>query len=380
MLRKLVLVGLTACPLFVQATEQAIALDESQWMFIGSVSTVDYLDQKALLLGAAAEGEPLGFGAVVLKNVGLENGVIEYDMAFPEAKTFAGINFRTQSEGNEESFYFRAHHSKEPDATQYMPMYNGVDSWQLYNGEQYSTPSEFVFDQWMPVKLVIAGEVADMYIRDLETPALTMPLERDPATGGIAFWGMSFGGDVKIANVRVTPMSEAPDLKGTLTPLEPAAAGTVMSWMVSDAFDGQTLAGKTMLSDEELAQRSYTKLAADITGMTNLAKVQAPAEGQDTVFAKTTIESDAEQIKALEFGFSDHVSVYLNGQLLFHGKDLRNSRDYRFLGTVGYYDTVYLPLKAGSNEVLFAISELVSDPTGWGVQARLTNLDGVTIK
>ena len=38
--------------------------------------------------------------------------------------------------------------------------------------------------------------------------------------------------------------------------------------------------------------------------------------------------------------------VYLNGVALYRGDDTYRSRDYRFLGSIGWHDTVYLPLQA----------------------------------
>jgi hypothetical protein len=52
---------------------------------------------------------------------------------------------------------------------------------------------------------------------------------------------------------------------------------------------------------------------------------------------------------------------------LYRGDDSYRSRDYRFLGSIGWFDTVYLPLHAGQNELVLAISESFG---GWGVQAR----------
>ena len=53
---------------------------------------------------------------------------------------------------------------------------------------------------------------------------------------------------------------------------------------------------------------------------------------------------------------------------VYRGDDTYRSRDYRFLGSIGWYDTLYLPLEQGDNELLIAVSE---DFGGWGVQARL---------
>lgn len=366
----------------VWATEsQIIPFDEAHWNFIGSAHVESYLGEKALFLGTIPPENPVGFGLASLKDMSFKTGIIEYQIAFDEHRAFTGLNFRMQSGGNQENFYLRTHHSGEPDATQYMPVYNDVPSWQLHHGAQYSVDKTFKFNEWMPVKMVVAETVADIYIQDLEKPALTIPLERDPMTGGLAFWclGLSGSGNVKIATVKVTPMTD-PEIKGVVAPMEDAMSGTITAWSVSSAFDAKRLADKTQLTAEDTQDLTYTALKSDATGMTNLAKVQGLAEAKDTVLAKVMIESAQDQVKALDFGFSDQVWVYLNGQLLFHGNDLMNSRDYRFLGTVGYYDTVYLPLKAGSNELSFAVSELVEDPTGWGLTARFSAPEGVSVK
>ena len=60
--------------------------------------------------------------------------------------------------------------------------------------------------------------------------------------------------------------------------------------------------------------------------------------------------------------------VFLDGRALFRGDDTYRSRDYRFLGRIGWWDTVYLPLEEGANDLVVAVSETFG---GWGVQARL---------
>ena len=91
-------------------------------------------------------------------------------------------------------------------------------------------------------------------------------------------------------------------------------------------------------------------------------------DGKNTVFARTELHADRVETRALELGFSDRAVAYLNRRALYRGDDSYRSRDYRFLGSIGYFDTVYLPLEEGENELLVAVSE---DFGGWAVQARL---------
>jgi len=70
------------------------------------------------------------------------------------------------------------------------------------------------------------------------------------------------------------------------------------------------------------------------------------------------------------------VRVFLNGRLLYSGNDTYTSRDYRFLGTMGLFDEVALPLEAGDNELWFAVSE---DFGGWAIVAEIAPTDGLEV-
>jgi len=367
----------------VFATSNAIAQNtdsvpfvEENWVFIGGTEVVDLDGQQALQLGVKQDGAPFGFGTAQLKRAPFTNGIIEYDILFGQTRTFAGISFRAQDAGNFENFYMRAHQSGNPDANQYMPNYNGIQSWQLYYGEQYSAPTNYSFDEWMSVKLVISGKLADIYIGDMSEPEFSVELKRDEQTGGIGLWAFDIGGPVWFANFKITPMDSV-EIVGTPVMEQPASEGTVMSWQVSSAFDGATLAGNDMLPKDMISGLSFQALDADVTGITNLAKLQGVAPGQDTVFAKVIINSQSDQTKQFQFGFSDAAKVYLNGQPLFKGSDGESSRDYRFLGTVGYFDTVFLPLKSGKNELVIAVSESVALTNGWAIQGRFDDMSGI---
>jgi len=360
------------------AGPQSVAFTEENWAFIGGAEVVEYQGQQAVKLGVKQDGAMFGFGMAVLKEDPFVNGIIEYDILFDETRTFGGLRFRAQDAGNFENFYLRAHQSGNPDATQYMTNYNGVASWQLYYGDSYSAPVKFSFDEWMRVRLVISGNLADIYITDMDKPAYTVELKREENAGGVALWGLNIGGPVWVSNFSVEPMDSV-EIKGTPVAETPASEGTILNWQISDRFDSGAIAGTGTLPEDLVAGLSYQTLEAEKTGMANLARLFGVEEGKDTVFAKLTINSESEQIKQFEFGFSDDVKMYLNGQPIFSGSDRFLSRDYRFLGTVGYYDTVYLSLKEGENELMIAITENVVDKTGWAVQGRFTDKTGITI-
>lgn len=93
------------------------------------------------------------------------------------------------------------------------------------------------------------------------------------------------------------------------------------------------------------------------------------------VYARTTVVSDRDQVKKLNIGYSDDVSVFLNDKILYRGRSAQRFRDPGFLGKVNpENDAVYLLLKKGRNKLMLAVSELTG---GWGFICRFDNMDGV---
>ena len=151
-------------------------------------------------------------------------------------------------------------------------------------------------------------------------------------------------------------------------PLAPPTGGVVTRWQVSDPFPEGLLAGATTLPAGLVAERSWTGLAAEPSGLVDLARVNGVRDDRNTVLARATLHAEQDEVCAVELGFSDRAVVYLNGRAHYRGDDTYRSRDYRFLGSIGWYDTLFLPLVAGDNDLVVAVSE---DFGGWGVQARL---------
>ena len=110
-----------------------------------------------------------------------------------------------------------------------------------------------------------------------------------------------------------------------------------------------------------------------VTFATDFSKRLDPQPGTKVLYAKTNIDSDRDQVKKLYLGYSDDVSVFLNGQFLFRGRSAQNFRDPGFLGIMNSEnDAIYLPLKKGTNELMLAVSELGG---GWGFIGRLVEME-----
>ena len=112
----------------------------------------------------------------------------------------------------------------------------------------------------------------------------------------------------------------------------------------------------------------------DVTFANDFSKRLQPQPGMQVVYARTSIECERDEVKKLSLGYSDDVSVFLNGRILYRGRSAQNFRDPGFLGIVSPDDdAVYLPLKKGHNELMLAVSELGG---GWGFIGRLTDPEG----
>lgn len=322
----------------------------------------EYLGQSALRIKG---------GSALLPLTDIQNGLVEFDIAIKPERGFAGLMFRWQDESNYENFYLRPHQSGNPDANQYQPVINGASAWQLYYGEGYAAPVEYRYNEWIHVRVIYAGSQAEVYI-DSDTPVLRiLNLKRTDPGGAIGVSAADFSA-VHFANFKYTALADAYAFSPVAKP--EFAAGTIESWNVSDPFDEQLLAGKTRLVREHTMGRSWTPLAAEATGITNLAKAAVGTETKNTVFARHVINAARPQTQRLTFGYSDRARVYLNGVLLYRGDNGHLTRDYRFLGTIGLFDSIALPLQGGDNELWIAISE---DIGGWGIMGRIDDYEDI---
>jgi hypothetical protein len=361
-----VTVGLLATASTVQADRYPF--DSELWNVEADESSVVTLyGQTALMLKG---------GSAQLKDLQLTDGLVEFDIAVSPERSFTGLIFRAQDNLNFEHFYIRPHQSGNPDANQYTPVFNGVSGWQLYHGEGYSAPADYRYDGWMHVKVAFSGTRAEAYI-DSDVPTVVIDdLKRGSVVGGIGVSAANFA-PAYFSNFVAAPLPDEYVFADAGNSTRETPDEVVSSWQVSDAFSSASISDILRLDGRHQDKRQWTSLPAEPGGITNLARVQGLEEGRDTVFARLRITSKERQSKGLRFGYSDAVAVFVNDELMYEGSNRYQSRDYRYLGTIGLFDKIYLPLEEGDNEVWFAVSEAFG---GWGIQAQFDDLDGIAVK
>lgn len=310
-------------------------------------------------------------GSAVLEDVAFFDGVIDFEMAFGPTRGFGGVAWRLQDRNNYEHFYLRPHQSGQPDALQYQPVIHGASAWQLYHGEGYGAAVDFPIDEWIPVRVVVSGDVAAFYVAS-KAPVVVSRLKREPQAGGLALIVGNLAA-MHLSNFRYS--LETPEALAQPKDPPPSPSGTVTQWSVSDAFAGATLDGRFALAASDRDGLRWHVLDAEQLGITNLARLQSHTEdGKDTAFARVVVTSSGARDTTVRFGYSDRVRVYLNGRLLYDGDNSYRSRDFRYLGTIGLFDSVPLALRDGENELLFAVSEAFG---GWGIQALFPDTSGI---
>lgn len=314
-------------------------------------------------------------GGIAQLKDNFENGIIEFDISFEKDRIFPGLMFRIEDDKNFEFLYFRPHQSGNPDAIQYCPILFNNDTWQLYGGDGFCAQTDFAFNTWIHVKIIISGKMGELYLDRKPEPILFMNrLIRDPLMGGLALDNRS-PSLVRFANFSYTKQGD-PELKSTPKKLPAVEAGLVSTWQVSSSFGEETLDKKFTLREADCDELKWQVIEAEELGFINIGEHIAKSPEKNTVFTKFSLHSGKSQIKKMALGFSDRCKVYLNGKLLYAGSNTFKSRDYRFYGTIGFWDEVYLDLKKGSNEVIVAVSENFG---GWGVEAKFDDLQDLII-
>ena len=254
-------------------------------------------------------------------------------------------------------------------------MVQGISPWQLLFGTRYSFPYDYKFDDWTHVKILVNGKKAQVFLDWSETPNLSWDLTHEPIAGNIILTGGNASG-LHIANVKVN--FEVPEITN-FNPIErPSIEGLIPSWQISDMFEEKSLENVDAY-DELISTRKWQgELQVEEGTAANISRIQKLYDGTpgNTVFAKVEIKSDKDVTRLMEFGYSDRVVVILNGEPLYWGNNKWRSRDYRYLGTIGLFDAIYLKLKKGKNTLLMAVSE---DFGGWLVTGKIKNMDGLKV-
>lgn len=372
-LKTLINTILFAALLAAAAHAQTISIppDSPRWLLEGEARPAEYQGRKCLYLGG---------GGATLKDLEMRDGVIDVDVATPAARGFFGIQFRIAGD-NAEWVYLRQHKSGYPDAMQYTPVLNTGLNWQLYNGPGFTGALDIPKDAWFHMRLEITGAQARLFVKDMEKPVLVMDdLKSGVQKGQVALAVLTGATYFSGFQVRETPDAVWERRH------PPIPAGTLTKWSLSPAYDALARDLEKPLAPAEIKAIKWQEVEAEPPGLVNIYRYREaphprvtfandfskrldPQPGMKVVYARTTIVAARDEVRKLLIGYSDDVSVFVNGRILYRGRSAQYFRDPGFLGIVNpENDVVYIPLKKGNNELILALSELGG---GWGFIGRL---------
>jgi hypothetical protein len=292
--------------------------------------------------------------------------------------------FRMANDGEHEEFYLRPHKSGLPDAIQYAPVYQGHSAWQLRHGPGATAAVEFEPGAWTRVKVVLQGSRAALFVGDGPRPALVVPrLAREPRPGYLALRAFvppgsaGSGPAARFRNVRVRA-GEAPfDFAAVAAPPDPAASGVVRAWSVSRAFAPAREAASALPAPEALGD--FTRLETEPGGLLELHRHVSLPKGSRSAaaVARVRVRAAAAGVRAFDLGFSDRVTVFLNGRALFSGDASYSFDNPRREGLIEPGQArVYLPLSAGENELALLVADSFG---GWGIMGRFEDAAGIDL-
>lgn len=335
----------------------------------------------------AVRGVPairLRTGRAIRRDALVQDGTIEFDMAVTPHRSFVYLQFRMVTDDEHEEIYFRPHKSELPDAIQYTPVWHGESNWQLYHGRGATAPVAFSYGSWMHIRLVTRGPTAALYVGAGGTPALVMTLGRAPQPGYLAFRSFvpADGGladsDVAadIANIVVRPGVVPADFPAA-PPARAVEPGLIRRWQVSPPFAAAPEPLTAVPDSLRVAAPGWPTYPVEPSGVLVIGRhVRRPAR-QSAVVARLVLRATTAGLRPLRLGFSDYVTVFVNGRPLFAADAHYSYDEPRQEGLIGLSQaTVWLPLAAGDTEVLIAVSDGFG---GWGLQGAIDPVGGATV-
>ncbi|RDY60034.1 hypothetical protein [Flagellimonas nanhaiensis] len=355
-------------------------LTEKYWAPVSD--NVEFITHKTVKAVRSSNDRPIN---IMLKDFEFAVGTIEFDVEL-KGQGFPGINFRIDKDTlNSEIFYLR--HFGKPDplrrtAMQYAAVLDGVNLWDLT--DDYQAAATIFEDQWNHVKMVISENQMEVFVNNMQEPALLVP-----AFEGVTKSGrISLSGNVIYANMTITPNAteELPSTAGyDPTYNDP---NYLRNWQITEPVDfpfgrdmmKQIFVSPGVIIDTTLLDSTavWKPIKAGRRAMVNLTKEFGATErgSRKLVWLKTTISSDKIQEKQLKLGFSDGVWVFINGQPLHQDKNYYGSPGMKEpRGRCTIDNTSFkIPFREGENEILIGLTNYFF---GWGIIARLQNTSGL---
>jgi hypothetical protein len=235
---------------------------------------------------------------------------------------------------------------------------------------------------------VLQGRRAAVFLGDTTRPVLLIPrLGHAPKPGYLLLRGFlpantpGSGPIAEYTNLRVMP-GFIPFAFGPPLPEAVPSPGVIQEWNAGAMFATGDSAHRALPAGSLTRSRTVTALP---TGLVELHRqlplpdnlVQGQTRREAAVVAWANLVAPRAGVYRLDLGFSDQVTVFLDGRPIFYGNDsylFEQRRD----GLIGFdQSTLFLPLKAGVNQLAVLVTDHFG---GMGLMGRIEPQSGLTVR
>jgi hypothetical protein len=274
-------------------------------------------------------------GLALAPEIGIQDASIEV-LIGTDGPAYPGVAFRVADVLNFELAYAVPHVSGEWDTLQYDPVFHGSNTWQLYHGPSYQREAQVPTGGWFRLKTECFSDRAAVSVDG--QPALALErLAHSITAGQFGLWTFR---PAYFCDLRVSKC-ERLEIQNLRVPS--IAEGVVEIWFVED----------------------YGVVACEPNGVVNLNRYLPTSMKKARLIRRFKTPEEGEI--TCEFGFSDSLSLELDGEVVYRGENKfegftdRAGRGYVELGM----ESVQHALDAGSH---YLAAELeVSEGYGWGL-------------
>jgi hypothetical protein len=207
-----------------------------------------------------------------------------------EGPAYPGVAFRVADILNFELTYAVPHVSGQWDALQYDPVFHGSNTWQVYQGPSYQGATNVPTGRWFRLKVTFCSKRATVSV-DGQPPLIVERLARSIRDGLLGLWTYR---PAYFCDLRVSTCNELDTTQGEIPT---AAESAVDAWFVE----------------------RYGVVTCEPNGVTNLNRYLPTLSGETRMTRR--FEMPAEGTVMFEFGFSDALSLELDGEVIFSGEN-----------------------------------------------------------
>ena len=360
-------------PAAAAAQAGSASLSPDAWIATDSIRFVSYLGRPAVYINR---------GVALVGGAAMENGVLDVDVAASEATTFLGVVFRAATPRFSNVVFLRPGSSGTEEAVQYGPAFNSLGvAWQVYHGDGANAVAVVPRNRWIHVRVELAGPVARVFVDTATAPTLVVPRVVESGGSGLGVWAGAFGRGAYFSNIRYAAAPASPG--GAPAPAPPP--GTILRWEISNPVEA---ADFTPAVPPDVRRLSWQSVEAEPEGFVLVNRYrEAPTggvprdstgavlvdsvmtgkiAGSRIVYARTTVTAARDETRRLQYAYNNGVVIYLNGRPLAFAMNPGGLRGIGAMARAG--DAVYLPLRRGRNELVYAVIECTG---GWAFSGRL---------